>query len=526
MTRELEIVLGLLAIVAVLALLARRLEQPYAIVLVIAGLGLGWIPGIPKARFAPELFWRFLLPMLVYPAAFLMPWRDFRDNLKSILLLAIGLVLFTMFGIGAAAHWIFAGLPLASAFLLGAIVSPTDPLAATMIAQRMQVPQRIPRILEAEGLVNDSTGLVAYHLALGAVISGTFSPTHAGLEFLKMSGGGVAFGLAVGWVVAEIQRRIDDPPVEVTITLLTPFVAYLPADSLGLSGVLSVVTAGLFLGWKSPVLHKAHARLQAVPIWEMVEFTLNGLVFILIGLELPDILGGMANLSAGTLAWEAVAVSLSAILIRAVWVFAAAYLPRVWHRRGPAAKALPNWRHVALVSWVGMRGAVSLAAALSLPRTLSGNRPFPARDQTLFLTYSVILATLVVQGLLMPAVIRRLRLSAATETDQEEHEARLKAVRAVLDRLGELQGQTPPEPLNWLRDRYHERMRRLEQASDGRGSNETRNEGTALERLEEEALEIERNIILELRNKHVINDEVHRRIQHDLDLAESRLSRH
>ncbi|HVV73786.1 MAG TPA: Na+/H+ antiporter [Verrucomicrobiae bacterium] len=510
-----------MALVAGVAWAARKLHIPYTIGLVLAGLGLGWVPGLPQVGLPPELFLKFLLPALLFPAALLTPWRDFRRNLRPISLLALGLVVLTLLGLGPIAHWLFPGLPLASGFVLGAIVSPTDPLAATAIAQRMNVPRRIQRVLEGEGLVNDSTGLVGYHIAVGAVVTGGFSLSQTGLEFLKMSGGGIGFGLVVGWLMTQIQKRIDDPPIEITISLLTPFAAYLPADQLGLSGVLAVVTAGLFLGWRSPLIHKAQMRLQAIPVWETIQFLLNGLVFLLIGLELPTIIRGTLGTPSFTLAGRAFGLVAAVILIRVLWVFAAAYLPRWLWPKLRERDPFPNWRHVALVAWTGMRGAVSLAAALGLPHTDRAGAPFPGRDTILFLTYCVILATLVAQGLTLPQVIRWLGVTGGGETEQEEHEARIRANHAVLDWLDELEEPISEDARNRLRSEYEARLQELEGRDDGSAPHQVPEVG----RLRSRALEVERRTILELRDEHVINDEVLRHIQREPDYAEGRLNR-
>jgi monovalent cation/hydrogen antiporter len=523
---HLEMILGLLAVVAGLGVLARKVQVPHSIVLVLAGLALGWIPGIPQVGLSPELFLLILLPPLIYPSAVSLPWREFRANFRPISLLAVGLVLATMLGIGFIAHGGISELPLGSALVLGAIVSPTDPIAATAIAQRMKVPRRIERVLESESLVNDSTGLVVYQLSVAAVVTGSFSYGHATLECLKMAGGGMAWGLVTGWVVVQIQKRIDDPPIETTISLLTPFAAYLVADQLHFSGVLAVVATGLYVGWNSPLMHTAQTRLQAAPFWRMVQFMLNGVVFLLVGLQLPDIVQGMRTTSVFRVAWEAALISAAVIVIRLLWVFPVAYVPRWLFAGLPRHDPFPDWRHVALVAWTGMRGPVSLAAALGLPQLTQHGEPFPARDSIQFLTYAVILATLVVQGLTLPRVIGWLKISGADETEREEHEARLKTGQAVLQHLEQLKGKEPARVLEKLQAEYTERVHQVESSADQNGEDESTTEAAAHCRLQGEALQIQRQTLLDLRNRHVINDEVLRRIQHELDLAEDRLHHH
>src|SRR5450755_2305400 len=312
-----EIFVGLLLAVAVLAMLARKLHIPYPILFVIGGLLLGWIPGLPKVSLNPELVFLFFLPPLLFPAALFTSWRDFRLNLRPIALLAIGLVLFTTIAVAYLAHY-FMHLPLAAGFVLGAIISPPDAIAATAIAERLKVPRRIVTILEGESLVNDSTALVAYRFAVAAVLSGSFSLAHASGQFIIVGLGGILIGLGIGWLAEQFHRRVDDAPIEITVSLLTTFVAYLAAERLAVSGVLAVVTAGLYLGRRMPQLLTFKTRLQGGPVWEMVEFLLNGFVFILIGLQLPEVLHELAdeNIPIPQLAADALLVSVAVIVIR------------------------------------------------------------------------------------------------------------------------------------------------------------------------------------------------------------------
>ena len=370
MTGVAEIFVGLLLAVAVLALLARKLHIPYPILFVIGGLLLGLIPKLPKVRLDPELVFLFFLPPLLFPAALFTSWRDFRVNLRPISLLAIGLVLFTTVAVALLAHY-FMGLPLAAGFVLGAIISPPDAIAATAIADRLKVPRRIVTILEGESLVNDATALVAYRFAVVAVVTGSFSLAHASGQFFIVGIGGILIGLAIGWLAEQFHKRVDDAPIEITVSLLTPFAAYLAAERLGVSGVLAVVTAGLYLGWRMPELLTFKTRLQGGPVWEMVEFLLNGFVFILIGLQLPEVLRALSGnaIPIPRLVWYALLISLAVILIRILWVFPATYLPRLIFKKLCKHDPYPKWQHVTIVAWTGMRGVVSLAAALALPLT-------------------------------------------------------------------------------------------------------------------------------------------------------------
>src|SRR5256886_1397989 len=527
MTGVVGIFVGLLLAVAVLALLARRLHISYPILFVVGGLVLGLIPKLPKVRLDPELVFLFFLPPLLFPAALFTSWRDFRANLRPISLLAVGLVLFTTVAVALLAHH-FMGLPLATGFVLGAIISPPDAIAATAIADRLRVPRRIVTILEGESLVNDSTALIAYRFAVLAVVTGSFSLAQAGGQFFVVGIGGILLGLAIGWLAEQFHKRVDDAPIEITVSLLTPFAAYLSAERLGVSGVLAVVTAGLYLGRRMPEILTFQTRLRGGPVWEMVEFLLTGFVFILIGLQLPEVLRALStnSIPIRRLVCYALVLSLVVILIRILWVFPATYLPRLLFKTIREKDPYPSWRHVTIVAWTGMRGVVSLAAALALPLTIQNGSPFPGRDLILFLTFIVILATLVVQGLSLPLLIRWLGIKDDGAAEKEEREARLKANQAALARLNEIAERDPAkaDALQRLRIEYEDRIRQLEpyeNADTWRGLF-----SSEYEHLSYEALRVERRIILRLRNQSVISDEVLRRIQRDIDLAEARLRQH
>jgi CPA1 family monovalent cation:H+ antiporter len=526
MTGLVEIFVGGLLTVVVLALLARRFHIPYPIFFVVGGTLLGFVPDVPKVRLNPELIFLAVLPPLLFPAALFTSWRDFRANLRPISLLAIGLVLFTTVLVAYLAKYFF-HLPLAAGFVLGAIISPPDAIAATAIAERLKIPRRIITILEGESLVNDATALVAYRLAIAAVSTGLFSWTQAGAETLFIGLGGTAAGLVVGWLAEQFHRRVDDAPIEITVSLLTPYAAYLLAERLQVSGVLAVVTAGLYLGWRAPEITSYQTRLRGGPVWEMVAFLLNGLVFILIGLQLPEILQNLAKdqLPVRLSIEYAVWITLAVIIIRILWVIPATYLPRFLFKRLCRHDPYPKWQHVAIVAWTGMRGVVSLAAALALPLHKADGTPFPGRDLILFLTFVIIFATLVLQGLSLPFLIGWLHVEDDGAIEKEEREARLLANQSALARLKELTEPDSPrqEALNRLRIEYEDHIAQLQ-------SNEPQNAGAPLrlfssefERLSLEALQLERRTIIKLRNAGTISDEVLRRIQRDIDLAEARL---
>jgi CPA1 family monovalent cation:H+ antiporter len=521
-----EIIVVLFAAVAALVVLANKLSLPYPIVLVISGLALSFVPRLPEVRLNPEIVFYFFLPPLLYPAALFTSWRDFRRNLRPILLLAIGLVLATTVTVGWIAHTIVPALPWAAAFALGAIVSPPDAIAVTAIIRRLPVPHRTEAILEGESLVNDATALVALQFAVAALITGTFSPADATLRFIWVATGGIAFGLLVGIAVRWVQRHLDDPPVQITISLLTPFAAYLPAERMHVSGVLATVAAGIFLGWHSPLMISARTRLQAYAFWEMVAFLLNGFVFIVIGLQLPGILRALRGESLFGPIENALIVSGAVILVRIAWVVLATYLPRLLSENFRRRDPIPPWQQVAVVSWSGMRGVISLAAAFALPLALSDGSAFPGRNYILFLAFSVILATLVLQGLTLPFLIRKLGIKSDGLGDEEERTARLEANKAAIELIEKLRanGDFSPDAVDRLRAEYDERVEQLqlcaENPDDCRGEIAT----PQYQRLQHEALRIERQTIIHLRNEHVINDDALRHIQRDLDLAEARLT--
>jgi monovalent cation/hydrogen antiporter len=520
MVAVVELILGSLVLVAGLALVARKIQVPYPILLVIGGLAIGLIPGLPRIRIEPDLIFLLFLPPLLFPAALFTSWRDFRADIRPISLLAVGLVIFTTVVVGLLAHH-WTGLPLAAAFVLGAIVSPPDAVAATAIAQRLRVPRRVVTILEGESLVNDATAFVCYRFAVAAVVTGVFSMTQASLRFVLVVTGGSLVGLFIGFITAWIHRRLDDPPVHTTISLLTPFAAYLLAEKIGVSGILAVVIAGLYLGWRVPETSSPQVRLQTFPVWEMVVFLLNGLLFVLIGLQLPEVTRGLAGHTVGELAWLSVRVCVAVILVRIIWVFVAAYLPRWASVNLRKHDPYPNWRNVFVVAWTGMRGVDSLAAAMAVPLVVRDGSPFPGRDLILFLTFAVIFATLVVQGLSLPSIIRWLKVVDDGISDKEERLARIKANEAALAHLDESRERIGARVHEHLRVEYEDRLRQL---GCGDGSDPTPGNGRSeYRRISQEALGVERRVILQLRNERVINDEVLRRIQHDIDLAEARL---
>jgi Na+/H+ antiporter len=524
MTHEVELVLGLLVAVAAVVWLARAIRVPYPILLVVGGLVLGFLPGLPHVELAPELVFLLFLPPLLFSSAWFSSFRDLRANTRPIAQLAFGLVLATTLVVGVVAHTLIPELGWAAAFAFGAIVSPTDAIAATAIAQRLGAPRRIVTVLEGESLINDATGLVAYRAAVAAVLTGTFSLGWEGLRLVFVILVGVAIGLVVGKVMAWAWQRMDDPPLSITLSFLVPFAAYIAAEQVGASGVLAVVTSGLYLGRRAPRILSSEARVQAVAIWDILVFLLNGLVFILVGLQLNGILARLADRPLGTLVGLGLAMSLAVILVRLVWVFPNTYVPRMLSRGLRERDPSPPWQWPLILSWAGMRGGVSLAAALALPLTLPDGSPFPERDLIVFLTFCVILATLVGQGLSLPWLIRRLRVCDGGEAEQEELSAREATTGAAKSRLELLVEEWPThrELIDNLRAQYEHRS--VHVVAHQQGPNGEAEQELLEHRLIRRAvLDAERDAVIELRDRGVINDEVLHRVERDLDLEELRM---
>ena len=518
---EVELVLiSLLVAVAGLAAAARAVDIPYPIVLVAGGLVLGFVPGLPEVALEPDLVLVIFLPPLLYSAAFFANLHDLKRDMRAISMLAIGLVLATMCTVAVVAHALIDDLPWAGAFALGAIVAPTDPVAAATVARRLAVPRRIVSVIEGESLINDGTALVAYRVAVGAAVGGGFSLLDAGEEFVLGAIAGIAIGLAAGWVIAEIRRRLDDVLVEITISLLSGYAAYLPAERIGASGVLAAVTVGIVLGWRAPRISSARMRIQGYAVWDTLVFLLNALLFVLIGLQLPLILNGLSGESPWTLLGEAAAVSLAVILTRIAWINTTPYLVRALDRRPQQRARRQGWRPRMITAWSGMRGSVSLAAALALPAD------FPQRDVVLFLTFAVIFTTLVLQGLTLPALIRRLGVVDDGAEEREELAGRRAAAEMALARLDELGAEewTRDDTVDRMRGMYEYRRRRLAaragESDDGDG---LEHRSRKYQKMVRDVLDAQRAELVRLRNAGQISNEVMHRLERELDLEDERL---
>jgi monovalent cation/hydrogen antiporter len=520
---QLVLMLLLLFVIA-FAAVARRLQVPYPIVLVLAGLFLSIVPGIPKVTLDPEVIFFVVLPPLLYAAAWTTSWRDFSYNLVSIGLLAVGLVGFTVLGVAATARWLF-GFDWRVGIVLGAVVSPTDAIAATSIARRMGLPRRIVAVLEGESLVNDATGLLALEFGISMLLWGAAPPPgYALLRLIQLIVGGLAVGLILGVIVDWVERRIDDGPIEIAISILVPYVAYLAADAIRASGVLAVVAAGLFLSRRSTHFFSPAVRIQAYAVWNALTFILNGLVFVLIGLQLPTVLAALGEYGLRTLLLSGAALSAVVIVLRLLWVFPGARLAYFIRRRllGQREK-VPPARQVFVAGWAGMRGVIALAAAMSLPHMLPQGEPFPRRQLIIFLTFCVILVTLVLQGLTLPPLIRALGLARSAEPEREETEARRLVAEAALAHLERARAADRPEHAPIYEDlAQHYRQHLASLKTDKRRPGDPA-QYQRFRDLSRELARVERETAIRLRDEGRISDEVLRQIERELDLTEAGL---
>jgi CPA1 family monovalent cation:H+ antiporter len=515
--QELELLALLVGVGALLAL-APTLRLPLPILLVIGGIVLGFLPGLPHVTLPPDVILVAVLPPLLYSAAFFTSLRDLRENKRPISLLAFGLVGVTMTAVACIGHdWL--GLDWPVAFTLGAIVSPTDALASTEIMSRIGVPRRIEALVEGESLVNDGTALVLYKAAVGAATGSVFSLVDTGGRIVLNVVGGIAIGLAVGYVVRRVRRVLDDPPIEIAIAVLSGYLAYLPAAALGVSGVLAAVTIGVYMGWHTPELTNERTRLSGNAFWEILVFVVNALLFVLVGLQLHTIVKGLSGIPSWRLIWYATLISVTVMVTRIVWVPIAAYVPRWLFRRIRERDPYPPWQWLAVISWAGMRGAVSLVAALALPLA------FPNRGLILFLTFAVIVATLVLQGLTLPVLVRVLHVSDDGRAEREDAKARIKTAEAALARLDELEadGSVVPQTAQRLRGSYGFRRDRFAARFDDGDDGAIEEQSARYQRTVRELLAAERTTLLSLRNQGVIDDGVMNRVQRDLDLEAARL---
>ena len=519
------VLVALLAIVTGALVCALVLRVAYPILLVLAGIALALIPGLPHPELNPKIVLFGILPPLLYSTAYYTSVRELRLAFRPIASLSIGLVFATVGTVAVVAHALVPDMSWSSAFVLGAIVAPTDPVAASLIANRIGLPRRLTAVIEGEGLLNDATALVVYRFAVVAAVTGSFSIGHATWKFFVSVLGGIAVGLGVGFVIRQIRRRIDHSPTEIVIALLSGYFAFLPAEALDVSAVLAAVTVGLYMGWYTPELTTAKTRLPGEAVWEIVTFMLNATLFVLVGLELRPIVESLSDRSTGDLLLWAAAVSATVIATRAAWSWIAAnlqwrILPMI---RDPAR--MPGNGVLAVLSWAGMRGAVTLAAALALPLATDGGSPLVERNVIVFLAFAVIVATLVIQGLTLPALVRVVDLPVDSREPQEEAYAWVRAMEAGLARLEELHDEPWVEPavVQRLRDTFDLRIAQYAARKEGVEDRKAEKLVRASQRLRLELLTAERAAVVELRHSGEISDSVERQVFRELDLEDARL---
>ena len=517
---QLEVIIMLLAVVLALTTIAQKIRIPYPIFLVLGGLALGLVPGLPAVTLNPDLVFLVFLPPILWAAAYFTSLREFRRNLRPISLLAVGLVLATSAGVAFVAHALLPGIGWAEAIALGAIVSPPDAVSATAIGKRLRIPRRIVTILEGESLVNDATALVLYRAAVGAAMSGSFALGQTLFEFVFAALAGVFIGIGVAWLTRWALCATDDGFTQIGVTLLAPYIAWVCGESVHASAVLACVAGGLYLRQSFSGAVSPATRLQARAVWDLLIFILNGVIFILIGLQLGALRDSVAPGQFGPVLIAGAWVSATAILVRFLWVPLAALIPRWLSPTLRARDPMPPWSALFLISWTGMRGIVTLAAALALPVTTSSGVPFPFRSEIILISFTVILATLVLQGLSLPPVIRLIHLKEDDGLEQEETLAREHAATAALNRLDQVitENWVSLEQVERVRLRYIQRLERLTRASLAEEQLSTSTAET-VQRLQHEAMTAERMALIGLRDNGTISDEVLHRLEQELDVA-------
>lgn len=516
---QLEIVILLLAVVLALTTVAQKILIPYPILLVIGGLILGVIPGLPTVTLSPNLVFLVFLPPILWSAAYFTSWREFRDNLRPISLLAVGLVLATTAAVAAVAHAMLPGIGWAEAIVLGAIVSPPDAVSATAIAKRLHIPRRVVTILEGESLVNDATALILYRAAVGVAVGGSFVLGETLIGFVLAAVTGVVLGIAVSMATRWAICATEDSFTQIAITLLAPYVAWVLGELTHASAVLACVAGGLHVRRHFSAAVAPVTRLQAGIVWNLLVFLLNGFIFILIGLQLGALREAVPSNRFESLLVAGALVSAAAIVVRLGWVPLAAVIPRLLSPSLRAHDPLPAWSNLFVIGWTGMRGIVTLAAALALPVTTAAGAPFPFRAEIILLSFTVILATLVLQGLSLTPLIRALRLEKDRGQEQEERRAREHAATAALGQLDKVAAEpwSTTDHVERLRVHYGRQLQRFSPsgAMDADCSVEA---GESFRRLRHETLTAEREALIGLRNDGTISDEVLHRLEHELDI--------
>ncbi len=527
---SIEIIIFLLVVIVAFSAIVERLRIPQSIMLVVAGLIIGFTPKLPNMVLQPDVVFLIFLPPLLFTAAWKLSWNDIKAEKRSVISLATGLVFFTTVAIAVVAHYFIPGFSWQLGFLLGAVISPPDAVAANSITKGLNLHKRVVTILEGESLVNDASALVAYRYAVASVVTGSFVFWEASIQFLLVAVGGVAVGLLVGWSLLWAHIRVrNNPTLEVALTLLTPYVAYLFAEHFHLSGVLAVVASGLFLSFRSSEAFSFQTRIQANSFWETIEFLLNGFVFILIGMQLPAI---VADLKQGSLIeafWYGVLITTVAILVRIIWVFPGAYIP-IWLSKKKHRDMVDlDWRYVAIISWTGMRGVVSLASALAIPLTLANGKAFPQRDMILFITFTVIFLTLVVHGLSLRILIKFMKITPnpAKELEEENKIRKVIATEALAYIDAKIVSlDIEEDAIARLRSKYEINLRSVS-STHGDGLKLGSKANTLLMQYamaQKDVLDFERSVLLRLHKHNKAASEILKKIEYELDIEESRVT--
>jgi monovalent cation/hydrogen antiporter len=524
---DIETLIALVAAAIVLVRIADVVAIPYPIVLVLGGLGIGFIPGGPSLELDPDVVFLVFLPPILQSAGYWASPRELRSELLPLTWLVLGLSLATMVAVAVVAETVIPSINWGEAFVLGAIVAPTDPVSAIATFQRIGISDRVASLVEGESMVNDAVALVSYKVALVAVVSGAFTAGTVLDDLIVAVIGGIAIGLALAWLGARALRRLDDPPLAIVLTVLVAYASFALADGIGASGVLAAVTSGLYSGWRSHEIFDADTRLNAQAFWRVLIFALNAILFVLVGLQFPEILRRVGEqFSAGEIIGYGLLISAVVIAVRMAWQFLPGSLGRIAegaYRWSPGE----DWRENVLIGWSGMRGAISLAAALAIPFELDSGASFGSRDLIIYLTVAVIFCTLVGQGLTLPFVVRRLGLGAHEAWSPDEAVARLAAAQAALDRLEEIEAMeqsVPENVIQRLREIYQARFARCVAALSGEdGEIPIEDPLSGYRRVREDLIDTERVALLGMRDDGRIKQDLFRRIQADLDLDEARL---
>lgn len=529
-----EVIIFLLVVLVVFSAIVDRLKIPQSIMLVVAGLAIGFTPQLPDVALSPDTVFLIFLPPLLFTAALKLSWHDVKAEKGAIISLATGLVFFTTLAIAVIAHYFIPGFSWQLAFILGAIISPPDAMAAMSVTKGLNLNKRVITILEGESLLNDASALVAYRYAIAGIVTGGFVFWKASLQFVWVALGGLLIGLAIGWSVLWALKRIkDNVTLEVALTILTPYTAYLLAEHFHLSGVLAVVAAGLFMSFQAPEAFSYKTRIQTNNFWNTIEFLLNGFVFILIGMQLPGILASIEKHSLVEAVGNGLLITGVAIFVRILWVFPGAYIPVLLSRQGLKEARKIDWRYVAIIAWTGMRGVVSLAAALAVPLTLANGEEFPKRNMILFITFFVIFFTLVIQGLSLPWLIRLLNIRSDDNRlrDEELKVRKILALQTVAFIDQELaKGETDEKVIRRLRNKYAARLKLAggisEQNQQGGETaiNPLVDLYTQYANLQKALLDFERALLVQIHKEDGASSSILKKLEDELDIEETRLT--